>query len=172
MTDKYGDISLIYSLSSLEVAAINNQRKRCYSNKARELEKELKVWLYQQESKENDQFDDDDEQDIDIDKQVNKYKDTKLDKKELKSQLREFITNHHNGYDFFKGAHCQPTVENFGRQYMHLVMEMNEIQRLLMEQVNIKRQRIYSIRNMSKDEMYKDFYSSSWMDGRFGGDGW
>ena len=158
--DKYGDISMINTLSSLEIAAINSQRKRCYNKKCKELKKELKEWLYQTELN-SDKLEKEENE-------VKEWKDINLDKNEIKSELKEFFKEHHDGYEFYSGAHCNPTVDNFGRKYMDLKIDMVEIKRMLNECINKKKERKYRIRNMSKKEMYNDFYENSWMDDRFG----
>ena len=173
--NKYGDISNISQLSSLDIAAINSQRKRCYNKKCKELKKNLKIWLKQtyltqNEENEHEHNDDDDEDvDIDIEKKIEKWEDIELNESELKSELNEFLKQHHSGYEWFDGAHCQPTVDNFNRKYMHLIVEMEVIQNKLKAHINVTKQRRFKIKNMSKKEMYSDIYKSSWMDNRFGG---
>lgn len=154
--NKYGDITRIHTLSSLEIAAVNSQRKRCYNKKCKELKKELEKWIFAQEEK----CAADDTEDTDR---------IILDRSVLKLELKECMDKYHGGYDFFAGAHCQPIVDNFDRTLMHLKKDMSEIKNIVTEHIRKVKERKREIKNMSKQDVFNDIYASSWMDGRFGG---
>jgi len=151
--NKYGDINRIHELTPLDIAAVNNQRRRCYQHKIKALRKELKQWLLNTQLTAND----DD----------NAANEIQLSVSDIKTELNAFLAKHGDGYGLFSGTHSQAIVDNFDRKHMDLTAPKDDVRNLLRDHIEAVKQRKQRIKQMTKNELYADLYTQTWMNDRF-----
>lgn len=146
--DKYGDLCHIKTLSALQNAKINRARKKAYDVKCAELRAELTLFVRQMEDGSN----------------------GALSADEVKEETENFLNKHHNGYDFFAGAHDPDIASNFHRKMLQYTRSLSDIKQMFQEHIDAAGKRKQDIRSMTRKDYQSEIYETSWMSGRFGGE--
>ena len=147
--DKYGDLCHIDALSALQKGEINRARKKAYDVKCAALRVGLEDYVQTLQREEE-------------------QGDGTLSAEATREELDKFMSEHHDGYDFFVGAHDQGIADNFERKMLQYAREFGDIRGMLEKRIRDAGKRRLAVRNMTRQEIQSDFYSASWSHGRFG----